>query len=153
MNEHGKNVVDLERSLKHSLHFQSWFKRRVPAKAVDLDSILTTVSDKGSRGPMFDERHAYKIVATAARDKKKVHSCGTVGCVLGWAEFAYFPMIGLDANTTKLNSYFGVVDGFDELFATTRLEEKDSGKKTALARLRKHIALLRKAIREERRKA
>lgn len=131
-------AAEIRRAIKRTQGFRDWFKRTVPKKAVDLDVVLDDPTQYGKSGTAVAES---KPVGTLI-------SCGTVGCVLGWAR-TYPPVRRRRSKGDSAYDYLGVwLTGDDSVFDSCHPTEEANQKAAAVARLNRHIKALRVALKD-----
>jgi hypothetical protein len=131
-------AAEIRRAIKRTQGFRDWFKRTVPKKAVDLDVTLD------------DPTEPYRNEVQMAQSKPagKLISCGTVGCVLGWA-ITYPPLRRRLSKGATPHAYIGVeITGDDSVFDSCGPTEEANQKAAAIARLNKHIKGLREVLKD-----
>lgn len=132
------DAAQIRQAIKRTQGFRDWFKRTVPKKAVALDVVLDDPTQPSkSAGEMAKSKPAGKLI-----------SCGTVGCVLGWAR-TYPPLRRRRSTGATPYGYLGMLwTEDDSMFDSCHPTEEANQKAAAIARLNKHIKNLRTALKD-----
>lgn len=135
--------------IKRTEDYRKWFAK-IPRKQVQLDEVIVLSKDAQRLFTQWCDKHG-----VSARDEygdlniwSKNHKgerfpvpvhCGSVGCVMGWAENTYFHLKKVKADERDVSVYFGTEDEStpygDTLFDTKNEDNAASDYAEALLRL------------------
>lgn len=129
-------AAQIRRAIKRTQRFRDWFKKSVPKKAIDLNTVL----DDPTRPNLLASQVA------KSRPASTLISCGTIGCVMGWSKV--YPGVK-HSKTSSPYEYLGVdFTGDDSIFDGCQPTEEKNQKAAAILRLNRHVKNLRQVLKD-----